>query len=378
MSYSYGPTVVYAPAILPMDAFGGPCFEAQENIGRLASCAPPKVSYARQDARQAVGGPAHAFTRPFASPQASSAGSRSALGNLSNLSNVGCYAVSGAARGAPAALKRATAALTRLLDRRTGRQTAAARWRTAAAAAGASRCGARPLRQGARSSPPQSRSHAPAAACRPPPPPAGRRWRTSRQQRSPGAQPVRGAPAPRQKRVTISKFSRSHARAGGPGRQARRNNWVDIDAQNKDNPLACAEYAEAIFQHLSTAEVRAQSPARPGRRQQQQAAHRSSACDGGTRVPPADGANAAQRAPGSAPAGAATHAARQAARMHACRHPHSAALAPLHTLMLLTLSRPPSCCCCCPHIHPPPSAPLHTRSCSTGRTLSTWSRCSAT
>jgi hypothetical protein len=31
--------------------------------------------------------------------------------------------------------------------------------------------------------------------------------------------------------------------------------WVDIDEQNKDNPLACSEYAESIFNYLNTCEV---------------------------------------------------------------------------------------------------------------------------
>lgn len=37
---------------------------------------------------------------------------------------------------------------------------------------------------------------------------------------------------------------------------AKKQSWIDIDEKNKDNPLACSEYAEAIFQHLNTAEVR--------------------------------------------------------------------------------------------------------------------------
>lgn len=30
---------------------------------------------------------------------------------------------------------------------------------------------------------------------------------------------------------------------------------MDIDEQNKDNPLACSEYAENIFDYLNTCEV---------------------------------------------------------------------------------------------------------------------------
>ena len=33
--------------------------------------------------------------------------------------------------------------------------------------------------------------------------------------------------------------------------------WVDIDANNADNPLACSEYAVLIFEHLKESEVRA-------------------------------------------------------------------------------------------------------------------------
>ena len=32
--------------------------------------------------------------------------------------------------------------------------------------------------------------------------------------------------------------------------------WVDIDASNAGNPLACSEYAVLIFEHLKEAEVR--------------------------------------------------------------------------------------------------------------------------
>jgi hypothetical protein len=42
--------------------------------------------------------------------------------------------------------------------------------------------------------------------------------------------------------------------APAPKRQQQQP-WVDIDEQNKDNPLACSEYAESIFTYLNTCEV---------------------------------------------------------------------------------------------------------------------------
>jgi hypothetical protein len=36
----------------------------------------------------------------------------------------------------------------------------------------------------------------------------------------------------------------------------KRRNWVDVDAQNQDDPQACSAYAAAIFQHLRESEVR--------------------------------------------------------------------------------------------------------------------------
>jgi hypothetical protein len=36
----------------------------------------------------------------------------------------------------------------------------------------------------------------------------------------------------------------------------KREQWKDIDAENQDNPLACSEYAQQIFEYLNSAEVR--------------------------------------------------------------------------------------------------------------------------
>ncbi|KAF8064634.1 CYCA2-1 [Scenedesmus sp. PABB004] len=44
-------------------------------------------------------------------------------------------------------------------------------------------------------------------------------------------------------------------RAPGLPAPAKRQAWVDIDEQNRDNPLACSEYAESIFAHLNTSEL---------------------------------------------------------------------------------------------------------------------------
>lgn len=35
----------------------------------------------------------------------------------------------------------------------------------------------------------------------------------------------------------------------------KRVQWKDVDAENKDNPLACSEYAQQIFEYLNSAEV---------------------------------------------------------------------------------------------------------------------------
>jgi hypothetical protein len=48
--------------------------------------------------------------------------------------------------------------------------------------------------------------------------------------------------------------------APAPKRQQQQS-WVDIDEQNKDNPLACSEYAESIFTYLNTCEVSPRQPA---------------------------------------------------------------------------------------------------------------------
>jgi hypothetical protein len=43
--------------------------------------------------------------------------------------------------------------------------------------------------------------------------------------------------------------------APAPAPKRQQQAWVDVDEQNKDNPLACSEYAESIFNYLNTSEV---------------------------------------------------------------------------------------------------------------------------
>jgi hypothetical protein len=45
-------------------------------------------------------------------------------------------------------------------------------------------------------------------------------------------------------------------RAGVAPATRQREQWKDIDAENQDNPLACSEYAQQIFEYLNSAEVR--------------------------------------------------------------------------------------------------------------------------
>ncbi|WIA18763.1 hypothetical protein OEZ85_003448 [Tetradesmus obliquus] len=52
----------------------------------------------------------------------------------------------------------------------------------------------------------------------------------------------------------VSKAAPAPTAAPAPKRQQQQS-WVDIDEQNKDNPLACSEYAENIFDYLNTCEL---------------------------------------------------------------------------------------------------------------------------
>jgi hypothetical protein len=123
----------------------------------------------------------------------------------------------------------------------------------------------RQLRQAC--SPPLMRVH------RPPPPPAACPWASAptTQHRHPCSQAsapaVSTGPGPRPSSTQDAPLTLCPAgcRPAGaaplkkPARAAAApaptQQWKDIDTENKDNPLACSEYAQSIFEYLKDAEV---------------------------------------------------------------------------------------------------------------------------
>lgn len=55
---------------------------------------------------------------------------------------------------------------------------------------------------------------------------------------------------------SISLTTAAPRRAGVLPAPRKLEQWKDIDAENQDNPLACSEYAQQIFEYLNSAEVR--------------------------------------------------------------------------------------------------------------------------